>query len=92
MDRAPGAYHVKVICADTAAPQVRKSVARLLGAIPGATVTAASSGRAKRKRVALAAKVALAAADERAVQDAVARILLEPGVSAASWEKLHTSE
>lgn len=86
---APGIYRLKVTCGEQDTALVRTVLARHLTTIPGATVTGVSTGKAKRrKRATLTAHVAAAPADDRAIQELVARILIEPGVRAASWEKL----
>ena len=86
---APAAYRLKVVCAADQHAVVRTVVARHLGDIAGMVVTGVTTSKPKRrKQVVVRAAVTATPANDRAVQETVARLLIEPGVRAASWEKL----
>lgn len=86
---APGAYRLKVVCGEQDLPTVRALLTRLLEAVPGLSATGVSTSKAKRRALAaLTVRATAVHADDRAIEDAVARLLLEPVVRAASWEKV----
>ena len=85
---APAAYRLKVSCNGGEHATVRTVLARHLGDVPGLAVTSVTTSKPKRKQVVVRAEVTAAPANDRAIQDAVARLLIEPGVRSASWEKL----
>jgi putative Mg2+ transporter-C (MgtC) family protein len=86
-------YRIRVTCGEAESAAVRDALVRLLGPIPGATVTGIRSQKqSRRKRVFLTADVTTRPADDRAIQEAVGRLLAEPGVMAASWHELPSAE
>ena len=64
-------------------------LARLLEE-PGMTVTGVTTSKPKRRKQVVVVRAAATATppNDRAVQDTVARLLIEPGVRSASWEKI----
>jgi putative Mg2+ transporter-C (MgtC) family protein len=90
----PAAYCVSVVCVSTEHMGVRTILARHLGGIAGLTLTGVSTSKPKRRKqvVVVRAEVTAIPANDRAIQDAVARLLIEPGVRSASWEKLPLPE
>ncbi|HEY1188850.1 MAG TPA: MgtC/SapB family protein [Gemmata sp.] len=86
---APGFYNLRVVCQERDHGAVRAALARHLGSVPGVAITKIATGKPKRKKQAVVKVNATAApADDRAIQDAVGRLLIEPGVRSASWEKV----
>jgi putative Mg2+ transporter-C (MgtC) family protein len=86
---APAAYRLKVTCGEQDVLQVRALLASHLDAIPDLRVTSVSTSKAKRRKLAALTLNATAVhAEDRAIEDTVSRLLLEPGVRAASWEKV----
>ena len=84
----PVGYRLTVVCRSADHATVRAALARQLADIPGLTLTGIRTSKPKRrKRVLIRADVA-AGPDDRVIQDAVARLLVEPGVRSASWERL----
>jgi putative Mg2+ transporter-C (MgtC) family protein len=82
-------YRIKVVCQDGQHGAVRGVLARHLGDIPGLTVTAVTTSKPKREnRVVVRAEVISRPANDRAIQDTISRLLIEPGVRSASWKKL----
>ncbi|MDY3563409.1 MgtC/SapB family protein [Gemmata sp. JC673] len=86
---APGHYKLRVVCQEREHAVVRAAVARHLGSAPGVVVTRIATEKPKRKKQAVVNVTAVATpADDRAIQDTIGRVLIEPGVRSASWEKL----
>jgi putative Mg2+ transporter-C (MgtC) family protein len=86
-------YRIRVACGEAESTAVRDALVRLLGPIPGATVTGIRSQKqSRRKRVFLTADMTTRPADDRAIQEAVGRLLTEPGVRSASWQVLPPGE
>lgn len=89
MVATPAAYRLKVSCDAGEHAAVRAVLARHLADAPELTVTGVTTSKPKRrKRVVVRAEVTARPANDRAIQDAIARLLIEPGVRSASWEKL----
>lgn len=82
------AYRLKVSCNTGEQANIRSVLARHLGDVPGLTVTGVTTSKPKRKRVVVRAEVIARPANDRAIQDTIARFLIEPAVRSASWEKL----
>jgi putative Mg2+ transporter-C (MgtC) family protein len=86
---ALAAYRLKVVCKEPDHAAVRAILARHLAEVAGLTLTGISTGRPKRgKRIVVRAEVTANPVAEGTIQEAVARLLLEPAVRSASWEKL----
>jgi putative Mg2+ transporter-C (MgtC) family protein len=87
---APATYQIKVVCLEGEHAAVRTILARHLGGIPGLTVNGVTTSKPKRRKqqVAVRAEVTATVVNDRAIQDTIARLLVEPGVRSASWEKL----
>lgn len=86
---APGYYKLRVVCQERDHGAVRSAVARHLGSVPGVAVTRIATGKSKRKKRAVVnVGVTALPADDRAIQDTIGRLLIEPGVRSASWEKV----
>lgn len=86
---APANSLVRVVCRNPDHALVRTVLARHLGGVSGLVVTGVATSKPKRQKlVAVTADVTAVPANDRAIQDAVARLLIEPGVRSASWEKL----
>jgi putative Mg2+ transporter-C (MgtC) family protein len=83
------AYRVKVICQIGEHPAVRTVLARHMGNIPGLTVSGVTTSKPKRRKqvVVVRAEAVAHPANDRAIQDTISRLLIEPGVRSASWEK-----
>jgi putative Mg2+ transporter-C (MgtC) family protein len=92
LDVAPAAYLLKVVCLANEHAAVRTVLARHLSGVAGMTLTGVTTSKPKRRKqvVVVRAEVTAAPANDRAVQDTVARLLIEPGVRSASWEKVAT--
>ena len=90
---APASYLLRVACTAGSHAAVRTALARHAGTTPGLSVTGIVAQKKKgRKRVLLAVTLSTERADDRAVQEIVSRLLIEPGVTSASWEKLPPTE
>lgn len=86
---APGYYRLRVVCPAREHGAVRAALARYLGAARGVAITRIATGKPKRKKQAVVnVDVTAAPADDRAIQEAISRLLIEPGVRSASWEKV----
>jgi putative Mg2+ transporter-C (MgtC) family protein len=83
-------YQLKVVCEIGEHPNVRTILARHLGAIAGVSVTGVTTSKPKRRKqvVVVRAEALANPANDRAVQDTISRLLIEPGVRSAQWEKL----
>jgi putative Mg2+ transporter-C (MgtC) family protein len=84
------AYRLKVVCQIGEHPTVRTVLARHLGAVAGVSVTAITTSKPKRRKqvVIVRAEAVANPANDRAIQDTISRLLIEPGVRSARWEKL----
>jgi putative Mg2+ transporter-C (MgtC) family protein len=68
---------------------VRTILNRHVAGHPGLIVTGVSTRKKKsRKRLTVLADVHAKPADDKAIQEVVSRLMIEPGVLAARWEKL----
>lgn len=86
---APANYVIKVVCRGPDHAVVRTVLARHLGGVSGLVVTGVSTSKPKRRKLVLVTADATATpANDRAIQEAVARLLIEPGVRSASWERV----
>jgi len=84
-----GQYRVRVACDSKEAAVVRTALVRHASGHPGMTMTGITAQKKKgRKRMLLVADIRAEAADDKDVQEIVNRLMIEPGVTAASWEKL----
>jgi putative Mg2+ transporter-C (MgtC) family protein len=83
------AYRVKVVCQEGEHPAVRTVLARHLGGIAGLTLNGVTTSKPKRRKqvVIVRAEAVAHPANDRGIQDAISRLLIEPGVRSASWEK-----
>jgi len=81
-------YQVRVNCREAEHAAVRAGLLRYLESLRGATLKGVGSEKQpRRKRVVLTADLTTCPADDRAIQELVERLLAEPGVLAARWEK-----
>lgn len=84
-----GLYRVRVACETKEHAVVRTALARHANGHPGLSMTGITARKKKgRKRMTLVADIHSDAADDKDVQEIVNRLMIEPGVSAASWERL----
>ncbi|MBA4190834.1 MAG: hypothetical protein C0467_22840 [Planctomycetaceae bacterium] len=84
-----GLYRVRVACDAKENAVVRTALVRHANGHPGMALTGITARKKKgRKRMSLVADIHAEAADDKDVQEIVNRLMIEPGVSAASWEKL----
>ncbi len=86
----PSAYRLKVVCQVGEHAVIRSVLARHLGSVPGMTVTGVTTSKPKRRKqlVVVHADALANPGNDRAVQDTISRLLIEPGVRSASWGKL----
>jgi len=83
------AYRLAVVCQEAAHAVVRTILDQHLGGAPGLRLTGLTTSKSKRRKsVLLKAEVIANPVNDRAIEDMVARLLAEPGVRSASWEKL----
>ncbi len=82
-------YRLKVACQPGDHAVIRTVLARHLGSIAGFTVTGITTSKPKPRKqvVVIRAEAVAKPANDRAVQDTISRLLIEPGVRSASWEK-----
>lgn len=86
---AVATYRLAVACRETSDAVVRALLDQHLGAAPGLRLTGVTTGKSRRRTsVLIRADVTACPPNDRAVQDLVTRLLVEPGVRSASWEKL----
>ncbi len=86
-NRVATGYRLEVECGTAEQASVRALLDRHLGA-PGLTLTRLTATKSKRRqRVRVRVEVTAAEPNDRAIQEAVDQLLLEPGVRAANWEK-----
>ncbi|WP_439625218.1 MgtC/SapB family protein [Gemmata sp.] len=89
----PARYRVRVSCESRDSAVVRTALARHTNGTPGMALTGITARKKKgRKRASLVAEVSADPGDDKGVQDVVNRVMIEPGVTAASWEKLPPAE
>jgi putative Mg2+ transporter-C (MgtC) family protein len=86
----PVRYQLKLVCQSGEHATVRPVLARHLGLVPGMTVTGIKTSKPKRRKqvVVIRAIVTAASSNDRAIQDTISRLLIEPGVRSASWRKV----
>jgi putative Mg2+ transporter-C (MgtC) family protein len=86
----PAAYRLKVVCQVGEHATIRTVLARHLGGVAGMTVTGVTTSKPKRRKqlVVVHADALANPANDRAVQETISRLLIEPGVRSASWGKL----
>jgi putative Mg2+ transporter-C (MgtC) family protein len=87
-----GTYLVRVACEAKDHAVVRTALVRHANGHPGMSVTGITARKKKRKRLVLIAEINAVKADDKAVQEIVNRLMIEPGVFAASWERLPPTE
>ena len=81
-------YQIRVTCEDKQDRTIRAVVMRHIGSEPGMMVIGIASRRRKGRKRILAVDISADPANDRAVQDTVNRLTIEPGVRATSWHKL----
>ncbi len=80
---------MRVVCRKEASEVVRTILARDLGSVAGIILTGITSSKSKgRKQVVMTASVIATPVNDKAIQEVVSRLLTEPGVRSASWEKV----
>ena len=85
----PAAYQLLLSCGTKEQAAVRTALQRHVGGHAGMTVTGVTVQKKKgRKRLAMLVEVLADPADDRGIQEVVGRLLIEPGVTAARWEKV----
>jgi putative Mg2+ transporter-C (MgtC) family protein len=86
-------YLVRVACDAKENAVVRTALVRHANGHPGMSVTGITARKKKgRKRLILKAEIHADKADDKLVQEIVNRLMIEPGVFAASWERLPPTE
>ncbi len=86
-------YQIRVACDAKDHAVVRTALARHATGNHSLALTGITARKKKgRKRVFLVAHLQADPADDRAVQEIVSRLMIEPGVTAVSWEKLPPTE
>ncbi len=87
-------YQIRVACEAKDSLGVRTILYRHVSGHPGLVVTGITNRKKKsRKRITVFANIHAQAADDKAIQEVISRLMIEPGVLAARWEKLpETSE
>jgi putative Mg2+ transporter-C (MgtC) family protein len=87
-------YQIRVSCDAKESLGVRTILYRHVTGHPGLAVTAITNRKKKsRKRIMVLANVHAKLADDKSIQEVISRLMIEPGVLAARWEKLpETSE
>jgi putative Mg2+ transporter-C (MgtC) family protein len=85
---AEGSYTIVVECGSKDSLGVRTSLMRHVNDVSGLLVTGITARKKKgRKRVTVSADIHADPTNDRAVQEIVGRLMIEPGVLAARWEK-----
>jgi len=85
----PVEYRVRVACGAKDHPAVRTALARHVAGHAGLGISAVTVNKKKgRKRITLIVDLLAESANDAAVQEVISRLLIEPGVTAANWEKL----
>ncbi len=83
-------YEIKVECDGKDSIAVRTALLRHLSSIPGLVVTGVTARKKKgRKRMTVVADLHAEPANDKLIQEVVSRLIIEPGVLAARWEKTH---
>jgi putative Mg2+ transporter-C (MgtC) family protein len=86
---AEGAYQIRVECGAKDSLGVRTTLMRHVNGVPGLVVTGVTARKKKgRKRIVVTADIHADPANDKAIQEAVSRLIIEPGVLAARWEKV----
>jgi putative Mg2+ transporter-C (MgtC) family protein len=82
-------YQIRVACDAKESLGVRTILYRHVSGHVGLTVTSISNRKKKtRKRITVVANVHARSADDKSIQEVISRLMIEPGVLAARWEKL----
>jgi putative Mg2+ transporter-C (MgtC) family protein len=83
------AYRLDVICDSATHALVRATLDQHFANTPGFRLTKVKTSKSKRRKSLLIhAELIANPVNDAAVQEAVAKLLAEPGVQSASWEKL----
>jgi putative Mg2+ transporter-C (MgtC) family protein len=80
-------YQIRVSCATKDSLNVRTILLRHVNGHPGLTTAGISTRKKGRKRVFILANVHAQKADDKGVQEIVSRLIIEPGVLSARWER-----
>jgi putative Mg2+ transporter-C (MgtC) family protein len=81
-------YRLKVICQDQDHAYVRTILIRHVDSHPGMMIQGISIHSAEQPgKTLVVADVYSAARDDRAMEDVISRVNIEPGVTSASWER-----
>ncbi|MCE9564557.1 MAG: MgtC/SapB family protein [Planctomycetes bacterium] len=84
-----GLYRVRVACVPKEQAVVRTALIRHANGHPGMSMTGIKANKKKgRKLMTMVAEIHADVADNKEVQEIVNRLMIEPGVTAASWERL----
>jgi putative Mg2+ transporter-C (MgtC) family protein len=84
-----GLFRIRVACSTRDAPVARAAIARHTSDHQGLTLTGITvRKKRKQKFMTLLADIHADVAENKYAQEIVNRLLIEPGVTAASWEKL----
>jgi putative Mg2+ transporter-C (MgtC) family protein len=87
-ERVVAEYRLAVVCAEETHPVVRALLDQHLGPASGFRLTAIKTGKSKRRKsIVVRVAVTTMPANDPVVQGFVDRLLAEPGVRSASWEK-----
>lgn len=82
-------YQLRVACAMSESLNVRTVLLRHASSHPGLIVNGIASRKKKsRKRVIVIANIHAKPASDKAIQEIISRLMIEPGVLTARWEKL----
>lgn len=82
-------YQIHATCDNKDSLGVRTILYRHVNGHPGLTITGISNRKKKgRKRIVVVADVHANPTNDKAIQEVVSRLMIEPGVLAVSWEQL----
>ncbi len=82
-------YHVRVVCQEAQEGVIRTVLLRHINALPGMTVQKISIQEAEQDGMAaIVAEIYSVERNDRALQDTMSRINIEPSVRSVSWEKI----
>jgi putative Mg2+ transporter-C (MgtC) family protein len=82
-------YHLRVVCQEAQEGVIRTVLLRHINALPGMAVQKISIQEAEQDGMAaVVAEIYSVERNDRALQDTISRINIEPSVRSVSWEKV----